>query len=406
MIKVIDAICGSGKSSAMFKKMGDNPDRRYMYITPFLSEIEERIPEELPDLFFKTPTNRGEGKIKDFMDLLRDGYNIAATHKLYSMFTSSIVDKIIEMDYCLIIDESIDCVGLLPEEYKPSDTQALLEGDFVVVDEGNRGQLLWNEGKYPEHDGRYSTIRNLCNLGMLYCYKNYFLMWELSPKLLCNLSEIYVLTYLFKGSDMKCWLDINGIPYEYVNHSDIGLLDERDIKRVIKDNLTILTNKSLGNTRQQVGTLSYTWFTKANSQSINKYRAMLRSCVVKEKAKSGEVFWTTYKGYASKLAGDGYRRGIKSEDKDCDNISFLPCNIRATNKYSDYWLCMYALNRYKNPIEVNYMRNNGATPDEDSYALGELIQFIFRGCIRKGEPMKVFILSKRMRLLLEEWLDE
>ena len=33
-------------------------------------------------------------------------------------------------------------------------------------------------------------------------------------------------------------------------------------------------------------------------------------------------------------------------------------------------------------------------------------KFIWRGCIRKGEPMKVLILSKRMRCLLENWLDE
>lgn len=406
MIKVIDAICGSGKSTAMFNMMRENPDKRYMYITPFLSEINERVPAELPELEFKTPHNKGSGKLGDLGYLVSEGYNIAATHKLYSMFTPEIVDKIVEMQYCLIIDESIDCVGLLPDEFKPSDTQALLEGDFVIVDESNRGRLLWNESKYPEHDGRYAIIRNLCNLEMLYCYNDYFLMWELSPKILRGLDDLYVLTYLFEGSDMRCWLDINNIPYQYVDHKSIGLKDEAVIKANIKKNLTVLTNKNLEATRQQDNTLSYSWFEKANAQSISKYKAMLRSCVVQEKAKLGEVFWTTFKSQAGKLAGDGYRKGLKTKDKDAKNVAFLPCNIRATNKYRDYWLCMYAMNRYKNPIEVNYMKLNGAEPNQDVYALSELIQFLFRGCIRKGEPMKVLILSKRMRKLLEDWLNE
>jgi hypothetical protein len=40
------------------------------------------------------------------------------------------------------------------------------------------------------------------------------------------------------------------------------------------------------------------------------------------------------------------------------------------------------------------------------FSLSEMIQFIWRGCIRKGEPMKVLILSERMRGLLIKWLNE
>ena len=405
MIKVIDAICGAGKSTYIIDKMRDEPDRKYLYITPFLTEVEERIPNELPELNFKTPKHLGKGKLSNFKDLVERDENIASTHSLFSMFTPEIVDLIVKHKYCLIIDEAIDCFGLLPDSFKPSDTMALIKGDFVNVDESNRNRLVWNEDKYPEHDGRYSEIRNMCNLEMMYCYVDTFLMWEYPPKLLKGLDDIYVLTYLFDGSDMRCWLELNNIDYDYVDNQSIGLRPEEDIKNTVKDNLTILCNRTLENTRQQNNTLSKSWFEKANAESIKKYKSILRSTVVTNKAKKGDVFWTTYKSYANKLAGDGYRFGVKDCDNKKEGRAFLPCNIRATNDFKDYWLCMYAMNRFKNPVEVNYMKANGVRVEEDIYVLSEMIQFIFRGCIREGKPMKLLILSDRMRRILEEWLN-
>ena len=43
--------------------------------------------------------------------------------------------------------------------------------------------------------------------------------------------------------------------------------------------------------------------------------------------------------------------------------------------------------------------------NEDLWSLGELIQLIWRGCIRKDKPMNVYIPSKRMRSLLINWLN-
>ena len=35
-----------------------------------------------------------------------------------------------------------------------------------------------------------------------------------------------------------------------------------------------------------------------------------------------------------------------------------------------------------------------------------MIQFIWRSAIRNGEPVNVFIPSKRMRILLQKWLKD
>ena len=43
--------------------------------------------------------------------------------------------------------------------------------------------------------------------------------------------------------------------------------------------------------------------------------------------------------------------------------------------------------------------------DENSYALSELLQWIWRSQIRNGEPITIYIPSKRMRESLKNFLN-
>lgn len=404
MINVIDSMCGTGKSTKIFEIMREQykrgKDKKFLYITPFLSEIDERIPKELPEMDFWTPENKGKGKIGDLYSLIKQGKNVASTHALFGNLTPELVDILIEKQYVLVIDEAISCVGLLDKSLVPTDTRDLLRSGMVKVNVEKRNQLSWNEDDYPSHDGRYAFVRNLCNLGVVYCFADTFLMFEYPPKLLSELSEVWVLTYLFNGSDMRCWLDLNDISYKIVDNNALGLRSESDIKQIVRDNLDLLSNRNLDKKQQRPTTLSKGWFTKAKKEEIDSYKAMLRSCVVSQKAKAGEIFWTTYKDCQQRMQGTGYTKGVSD-----DMPAFLPMNIRATNDYRNYTLCMYAVNIFKNPVEVNYLKENGIEVDEDTFALSEMIQFIWRGAIRQGKPMKVLILSQRMKKLLEDWME-
>ena len=56
------------------------------------------------------------------------------------------------------------------------------------------------------------------------------------------------------------------------------------------------------------------------------------------------------------------------------------------------------------PQIIDYFRSGNVIVDQDQWALAELIQWVWRGSIRKGKPMNLYIPSKRMRDLLENWL--
>lgn len=405
MIKIIDSMMGTGKTTGVFKMMRDNQeDKRYLYISLFLDEVgdgntgvEGRIQKELPEMNFKMPKNVGEGKLKALKTLVTQGHNIASTHALFGLFDPELVEMLVSAKYTLIIDEAVDCISLFDEVNK-SDVQMILGGDIATVNES--GRLQWNEVKYPEHNGKYAHIRELCALGSLYLHNNTILIWEYPPKLLELLEDIYIVTYLFEGSIMSSWMKINNLGYEYVDNQVLGLRPEHEVKVIAKENLQLLSTPSLEKFKQNRYTFSSGWHDDITKDKAKAVKSILRSCLVTHKAKAGEVFWTSFLSSQTKLQGAGYSKAVKG-----GLPPFLPYNTKATNNYRNYWMCMYTVNIFKNPVEVGYLRSKGVEFNEDEYALSQMIQFIWRGCIREGKPMKVLILSNRMRSLLEGWLN-
>jgi len=397
-------MCGTGKTNTMIDIMRKEKESKWLYITPYLKEIDNRLLKELPNHDFKQPLNIGKGKLESLRELVGKGYNIASTHALFGVLDKEIVGLLIEKGYKLVIDEAIKSVGLLNVGLNASDFEALIHSGMTTI-EGDRGKLVWNEDEYPEHEGKYKEVRNMCQLDMLYAFDNTFLMYEYPPKLLENLEDVYILTYLFQGSDMRCWLDINQLAYQYLDTDELGLVPDSEVKKQAKELVTFYKSNSLKKVYKKLSPtrrknmFSTGWYSKAGKEGHDTVKKLLRACVVGTKVKKGDVFWTCLKEYQNKVKGAGYSLGIRK-----DIPPFLPLNTRATNDYKNHTLCMYAANVFKNPIEVRYLESLGVKVDQDTFALSELIQFVWRGAVRQGKPMTVFILSERMENLLEYYL--
>jgi hypothetical protein len=412
MIKVVDAVCGSGKSSQMISHMRSHPQRKYLYISPILSEAEERIPSALPSLNFKFPAidhydeeagidlKASSTKTESILTLIQRGENIASTHSLFHRFTDEIIDILIDKQYCLIIDEDIASLGLINEQYNRSDMQALITGDFIQIDSEHRDRVVWNESKYPNHTGKYGHVRQSAMLGGLYAFRTYFLVIEYPPRLLAGLEDIYVLTYLFHCSDMRYWLELNHLKYEYVDLEQFGLTHLDQVHSRIKDNLSFIDNRNLSAlyAEQKNSDLSASWYKDATKALVLPYKKVMVSTVTNH-LEGGKVFWTVFKKRKPWMEGKGYTAPIGGLPP------FLPKNSRAINNYADYNLCMYACNSYRNPIICQYVSTQGVEFDRNSNSLADCLQFIFRGAIRNGNKQKTLILSRRMRELVEQWRD-
>ena len=68
-INIVDAMCGIGKTSAAINYINASPeDQRFLYITPYLDEVE-RIITSCPKKHFVQPHDYGS-KLRDIKRLL------------------------------------------------------------------------------------------------------------------------------------------------------------------------------------------------------------------------------------------------------------------------------------------------------------------------------------------------
>ena len=58
-----------------------------------------------------------------------------------------------------------------------------------------------------------------------------------------------------------------------------------------------------------------------------------------------------------------------------------------------------------NATERQFYQSHGIEVDQDLYALSIMCQWLWRSAIRDGKEVQVYIPSKRMRTILENWID-
>lgn len=417
MIRVVDARMGIGKTSAAIRYMNDHPTKKYLFITPFIDETD-RVRDACPNLHFWSPSNQLSDyefrKTRHLRALVDDGRNVAMTHALFKMCDNETVRLITQKDYVVIIDEVIDV--FTPLAISPSDIKIITDSGWL---KGN-GTGEQSDYEYFEADAdkryrggafndlfvlaRNHRLINICENGT----KNRFYFWALHKDLLSMSKECYILTYLFDGMPMKALLDMNGIEYEY-----IGVIrDERgeyrfsetrvkDYAPELRKLIHICDNDKLNAIGDRSTALSSSWTKSAvanpSDGRISQLRKNLNTFYRNYAPSSIRVdgrLWCTFKDAMGKVRDKGFYH---------NNLAWT---ARATNNYQNCSALAYCVNIYLNPNIQSYFSMNGVEIDPDKYALANMVQWLWRGCIRQGKEMWVYIPSKRMRGLLTAWLDE
>jgi len=420
LINVVDARMGTGKTSAAIQYMNDHPDKRYLFITPFLDETQ-RICDACSGLGFWTPNNiiseYDFKKTNHLRALVETGRNVALTHALFKICDAETVRVITERGYVIFIDEVIDVFE--PLAIPDCDLKILRAAGYLknadVGDGGDVNVLEMKEGvDYP--GGAFSEVFTMARNNMLVDVTQrvrggkdvnlYF--WALSKDLLALTDEVYVLTYMFDGMPMKALLEIYGIGYRYIGvcRDDDGVYrftDEPVPDRApeLARLLHICDNARLNSIGDKPTALSANWYKTAACNLENGRLETLRKNLnnffrhyAPEGIGSAGRLWCTFKIAVGRVRDNGFYR--------CN----LAWNARATNDYQDRSVLAYCVNVYMNPNITIYFRESGVAIDPDKYALANMVQWLWRGCIRRGEEMWVYVPSKRMRGLLQGWINE
>ena len=411
-VKIVDSICGSGKTSAIINMINeDKSDMKYIYITPFLTEVK-RIKDTCKRKRFCEPKYNSSGnKSTNFNSLILKGKNIVSTHALFQKSTQETLSLIKSNNYTLILDEVFNVVEQL--NVSKDDINILFEQGLIKE---NNGYIEWQDDSY---NGEFNYLKYLAQNKSLIIWKDTILIWMFPVEAFKSFDNAYILTYLFEGQEQCYYYRMNGIEYEYyyaIKENDKYIIKPKDkkyneIDKQIKENLKKKINILLDEKKNSIGSktdfeLSHSWFRNEDNKDLIAQLQNNLSSVFKHRFPKIKFYddkgnptnepcmiWTTFLDQKTKLQGKGYTKG------------FLSCTSRATNDYSNRLNIGYCLNIFNNPFIQKFFQSHDIEINQDLYALSELIQFIFRTRIRKGEDINIFIPSRRMRNLLIKWLN-
>ena len=394
IVNIVDALPGTGKTSAAINYINAaSDDTKFLYITPFLDEVQ-RIIDACPKRNFKQPQEYGT-KLNGIKYLFNNGENIVSTHALFSNFDQEVIDIAQSYGYVLIMDEVAEVVR--PLQISDDDLKTIMEKYTEIVD----GHILkWTALGYT---GEFEKYKRLCDLDAVGIYGDQALLWLFPIKAFEAFDEVYILTYMFDAQTQRYYYDYYGVEYNYIYVAGNSLDTYHFVNEEITYNIPnykglihIVDDGKLNRIGDMSTSLSKTWYTRnSKNECMNQIKNNLNTFFRRRMNTSAkENLWTTFSDYETVLKGKGYATG------------YLACNSRATNAYRHCVALAYLVNRYFNPVIKNFFLQNDVRVEEDGYALSEMLQWIFRSAVRDEKEIWLYIPSKRMRDLLVEWMDD
>lgn len=396
-ITVIDSIMGSGKTSYAIQRMNEaDESERFIYITPFLNEVE-RVKTAVTSRRFYEPNNANDeaSKMASLKGLIANGKDIVSTHALFKRADDELIELLTGGGYTLILDEVMDCVEGV--SVKTSDIRKLEGAKDIRINPENK-QVEWIGDPYD--DSRYRDIRELAQAGNLFYHRGKFLVWAFPPAVFRAVDKVTVMTYLFSGQMQRYYFDLFGFAYEFKaickkgERYELTEYDDKEEPRAEMFALMNVYDGKLNDVGYRRNALSATQLRRIDTDLLGELRNNLYNFFRHTAdAKKDDVYYSTLKEVAHHIEPRGYKK------------QSIPINVRATNDYADRWAIAYIFNRYNNPHLNSFFEDNGVKINEEMLAVSDLLQWIYRSRIRNGEQIHVYIPSRRMRELLIVWAN-
>lgn len=420
-VEILDSIMGSNKTNRIIDWIDSHPNERYLYISPLLSEVDNtsRLATNLKHVSFEFPsTDQHNTKSDDLLAKLESGANISCTHNLYLSMTDKHLDLINKYGYIVIIDEEVGVIDYF-SKYTTDDLAYLsANGDITISEED--GMISW-VGKELGDNAKYKHFYNLCNAKAVYSTKRSgtMLVTQMPVELFTRAKRVIIMTYMFKGNILDCFLQLKKvevIPFTEVTPTEI---DKGSIRSLIA-----LQPLDLKISKLSMSVSGYESMSAKDCVLIQNY---IRTTGLKCGAKAVDTMYTFPKEVSAVNKRSGKRvapRGYityktpkldeygevltdkKGKPLTTENYCWLHSACRATNKYSYKWYLAHCYDRFPNTAVNSYLTDYGYSIDRNVFALSEMLQWIWRSRIRKGEPIVLAIASNRMYNLFLDWLNK
>lgn len=408
MVRICDAIMGSGKTSAAISYINSHPERKYLYVAPYNDEAA-RIGDACPDAdFYVLDSDKMEYKqtVTGFtVSLIDKGRSIASTHQAMRLYTPDTIRALKQQGYTVIIDEEVSVLEKLPR-YSEHDMRLLEKSGYVTIDSSgvcSRTDKLYSGGTFGElfkvMDTRPVVVvqdsPGSSSASLLYA--------RFPSAIFTEVDDVIIITYMFEGSEMNAYLDMIGAEYELIGvrrgehgEYEFGEYNEYipEYAHHLGDMIHIECYDRLNKIGANKTALSKGWYDR-NPDKVDQVRKNLINffCTQNKGSDPRERMFGYLNGTEAKIRSKGFYR------------SGVVFNQRSTNDYRDKTVLAYPVNIFLNVGIKLFYQKRGTPIDEDRYALAIMIQWIWRSAIRDGEKINLYLPSKRMRNLLIDWMD-
>ena len=400
-IKIIDKPCGSGKTTTMIN--GFNNNDKYLVIVPLLSEVE-RVIEQSKEVPFVQPhaNDNEEGtKFASLEEQLLLGCNIVSTHKMYENLVPLAKAGLLD-DYHIIIDEVPNIVHPIASKSSTSIQEFYVASGYMEVDEDSgliKPTQKWIERQEKVSDTLSPKILTAAMSGCLYLQDNKMFIWALPSTILQAGRSLTVLTYKSEGSMFLSYLRKLQLPYKVEEDEDLEAeFLEKAARLITVEDIPALSKHKLSYTGQQKGQRLAKYVSSLNNALKNLKARKLSSVDVEN------ILITCKKDAWIEASNDNKTKaGVFARNSRLSEATWVANTTRGTNDYANCSHLIYLYDQHPNQYLTRWL-GDGSREFSDQYALTELVQWVWRSRIRKGEPITLYLPCSRMRELFEEWL--
>ena len=401
-IKIIDRHCGSGKTTAMID--GFSNDNNYLVVVPYKTEIE-RVIKQSTKVAFVQPNeedNDDRTKRESLRQLLSSGCNVVTSHALHELILPIVNEGLLD-NYHIIIDEVPNVASNDYSLSKRSVEEFYISNGYIDVEPITdliRPTMKWYDNRDEVKDTLNTKLIRSAEGGCLYLQSNSQFIKAMPRALLVTGLSTTIMTYKAEGSMLLPYLRKLELPFVVANDNE---LEDVSFKQKAAELITIesfMPNADFKFTHnEQIQRLKDGCYTTKVSKALNNLRSrQLKNVPI-------ENVMITCAKYAWYTNGDkvANKPGPFAKNSNLWGANWLANITRGTNDFVHCSHLIYLHNKHPNPALASWL-GVGTKHHSDAHALTELIQWVWRSRIRRGEPITLYFASKRMRQLFEDWL--
>lgn len=396
-IKIVDRPCGTGKTTEILNSFEE--DKKYLVIVPFLSEVERVKQGVKKNCNFHEPLTDGcyETKKQSLIDLALCGDNIVTTHKMFESLVDMARQGLFD-DYHIIIDEVPEVLSVVDSLSKKSLNDIYINGGYLTVEQDGKvvPTQKWHEDNKDVSDTLSLKLYRKAVSESLYLVNESYFIWAMPKELLIKGCTVTIYTFKSSGSLLCKYLDKINIAYDIERNLSLEMQFLIDAKRLIHIEKIPLSISNLNfSYRNQTELLSDNSYRK----KIVLYLKNLKQRKLADVSTEKIMITCVKKAWDSFANKGGFKKGSR-----LGNANWVANTTRGTNAYAHCSHAIYLYDQFIDPTKLRWLDFQNQKQFNEEYALTEFIQWLYRTRVRKGEPIWVYIPSKRMERIFRSWL--